>query len=369
MPLWSNAQALSFPLCNRLPHVPVFELDPLIDARWDYFVEQHSLAGVFHTSAWLRALQGSYQYSPKVFTTSAPAEPLTNGMLFCEVNSWLTGRRLVSLPFSDHCDPLLSSADEVRDLIEHLRTVMVGAHYSHVEFRPKLLERCFRVGCGSASSEFFLLHTLPLDPPLGDIFHNFHKSCIQRKIHRAEREGLRYTKGRTELLLTQFYQLQLRTRRRHNLQPQPYDWFRNLAVSLGDHLTVHVAYKAAQAVAAIITLSFKETVTYKYGCSDERFSHLGGTPFLFWKIIEESKTAGFRRIDLGRTEMDNLGLAKFKDRLGAQSQILKYYRLSNSPSVREFRTSWVTPLLRRMSSYMPDSVLAVSGRILYRHLG
>ena len=37
---------------------------------------------------------------------SPPDEPLENGFLFCRVESWLTGRRLVSLPFSDHCEPL-----------------------------------------------------------------------------------------------------------------------------------------------------------------------------------------------------------------------------------------------------------------------
>ncbi len=44
-----------------------------------------------------------------VLTTCAPDAPLTDGVVFCEVDSWLTGRRLVSLPFSDHCEPLLQT--------------------------------------------------------------------------------------------------------------------------------------------------------------------------------------------------------------------------------------------------------------------
>ena len=60
-------------------------------------------------------------------------------------------------------------------------------------------------------------------------------------------------------------------------------------------------------VAAILTLSFKDTVTYKYGCSDERFNRLGGTPFLFWKTIQEAKAEGMSQLDLGRSDLHNEG--------------------------------------------------------------
>jgi len=65
---------------------------------------------------------------------------------------------------------------------------------------------------------------------------------------------------------------------------------------------------------------------YKYGCSDEKFHHLAGMPFLFWKLIEESKALGAEQIDFGRTDMDNDGLVEFKDRFGTTRQRLTYYR-------------------------------------------
>lgn len=351
------------------PSMSVFELNPLADLRWDDFVERHPRGSIFHTRGWLQALRDTYQYEPIWVTGSSPAAPLADGLLFCEVNSWLTGRRLVSLPFSDHCDALVTSSCEARGIMEHLHALMAGGKYRYIEFRPSVTENGISESPDAASSECFLLHILSLDPPLGELFQKLHRDCIQRKIRRAERESLRYVKGRTDLLLDQFYRLLLRTRRRHNLPPQPLQWFRNLSRCLGDRLAVHVAYQADHAVAAIITLNFKNTITYKYGCSDERFANLGGTPFLFWKLIEESKNAGSRWLDLGRTEMDNQGLATFKERLGAQRQLLNYYRLSDSPGTKESRLSWATPWLRRACAHLPDSVLTVSGRLLYRHIG
>ncbi|MGA7927712.1 MAG: hypothetical protein WCA20_17195 [Candidatus Sulfotelmatobacter sp.] len=42
------------------------------------------------------------------------------------------------------------------------------------------------------------IHTLHLRPNLDTIFHNFHKSCVQTKIHRAGRENLEYEAGRAK---------------------------------------------------------------------------------------------------------------------------------------------------------------------------
>src|SRR5271155_4012640 len=98
----------------------VFELDPTKDARWSEFVERHPKASVFETVGWLQALQHTYGYEPVTFTTSPPTDELKNGIVFCRVNSWLTGRRLVSLPFSDHCEPLCNSPEELNVLLRYL---------------------------------------------------------------------------------------------------------------------------------------------------------------------------------------------------------------------------------------------------------
>src|SRR6185295_8609350 len=90
----------------------VWAIDPLRDDRWPGLIALHQNASVFHTRGWLNALQTTYGYEPVAFTTSAPTEKLTNALLFCAVRSWLTGSRLVSLPFSDHCEPLVEHSDQ-----------------------------------------------------------------------------------------------------------------------------------------------------------------------------------------------------------------------------------------------------------------
>ena len=60
-------------------------------------------------------------YQPVAFTTCAPAAELRNAVVFCEIQSWLTGSRLVSLPFSDHCDPLVDDRDQFASIRWYLQ--------------------------------------------------------------------------------------------------------------------------------------------------------------------------------------------------------------------------------------------------------
>jgi lipid II:glycine glycyltransferase (peptidoglycan interpeptide bridge formation enzyme) len=122
-------------------------------------------------------------------------------------------------------------------------------------------------------------------------------------------------------------------------------------------------------VAAMLTLSHKTTVTYKYGCSDERFHSLGGAPFLFWKAIQESKNQGMRELDLGRSELNHAGLVEFKDRLGAVKTMLTYWRYPIMRTTEAMCPTWRIQIAKGVFSCVPDAVFAASGRFLYRHIG
>lgn len=189
-----------------------YEIDPLRDSRWSGLVDHHPQASVFHSPRWLTALQAVYGYEPAAVTTCPPGSPLTNGLVFCRVKSWLTGRRLVSLPFSDHCDPLVDRADELDVLLVHLKQEITQEKWKYFEIRPISFEPSVRTELGQFVTYYF--HKLDLGPGTDQLFHNFHKDCVQRKIRRAVRERLKYEEGASEDLLQKFYHLLVMTRRR-----------------------------------------------------------------------------------------------------------------------------------------------------------
>ena len=342
-----------------------YELDPLCDSRWADFVGRHPRASVFHSPNWLRALRSVYGYDPVLVTTCPPGASLTNGLVFCRVTSWLTGRRFVSLPFSDHCEPLVDRSEELDEMLLHMKRYIDRDRWRYIEIRPVSFQP-------SGATEFghlvtYSFHRLDLSLSSEGLFRNFHKDCVQRKIRRAEREKLQYEEGTSEDLLQKFYRLLVMTRRRQYLPPQPLTWFRGLIAAFGNDLKIRVASKNGVAVASILTLSHKKTMIYKYGCSNAAFNNLGGTALLFWKTIQEAKDDGLESLDMGRSDVGNRGLIAFKEHWGSSATPINYWTYPKRPESRS--TGWKKSLADKLVSAAPDLALETAGRLLYRHIG
>jgi GNAT acetyltransferase-like protein len=347
----------------------VYQIDPITDARWPEFVARHPRASVFHTVGWLKALQGTYGYVPVAFTTSSPTSDLKNGIVFCRIDSWLTGRRLVSLPFSDHCEPLYDSAEDADFLIRNLQTALTEQKWKYLELRPINMN----FGQAGGNSDFlaagkYFLHRLDLCPDLNSVFRSLDKDSVQRRIQRAQKAGLTEKCGRSDELLKDFYALFVITRRRHHLPPIPYAWFNNLIQCQDKALEIRLAYKDCTAIAAILTLRFRSVVYYKYGCSDARFNRFGATPWLLWRAIEMGKSNGANQFDMGRTQEENAGLLVFKNHWVPQPERLVYWRFPKSSAVGS-TDRWKLQMAKRIFSCMPDRLLTITGRLIYRHIG
>jgi hypothetical protein len=222
----------------------LYRFDPLTDPRWPGFLEDHPRASVFHGTKWLESVRQTYGHEPIAYSTCHSSENLTNGVVFCRINSRLTGCRLVGLPFADHCEPLVNDSakpDELSCMLEQVLKDAVNDGVTHLELRPTRSERW--KATKATTSEDFVLHTLDLRPPLETIYQGMHRSTIQRKILRAERERLNFESGNTETLLNVFYPLQVMTRKRHGWPPQPIQWFRNLRQAMGESLQISIARK------------------------------------------------------------------------------------------------------------------------------
>ena len=348
----------------------LYEIDPIEDARWSELVERDPRGSLFHSAAWLKALQQTYGYKPIAFTTSEPLGPLRDGFVFCEVKSWITGCRLVSVPFSDYCEVLCQEGETVAFCADRLIAMSRDRGWRYVELRPVAFSD--QVARLSQPCVTYTLHRVDLRPGINDIFECFHQSSIQRKIRRAERELLGYEEGVTEALLDQFYRLLVATRRRHRVPPQPKSWFLNLMANFGGDLKIRVASHKGRAVAGIITIRHKDSMYYKYGGSDVRFNNLGGMHHVYWQAIQDAKRLGLRTFDLGRSDVDQPGLITFKSRWGAQISSLNYYRIPRTASAVhcfEPGTAWRKRIGGRIFAHTPAPILSAIGARLYKHIG
>jgi hypothetical protein len=87
-----------------------------------------------------------------------------------------------------------------------------------------------------------------------------------------------------------------------------------------------------------------------------------------WHAILHYRRSGFRYLDFGRTENDNLGLRQFKRGWGADEKTIYYYQYSTKEK------KFVVPPIRIQSGYkvfrlLPVATLRLIGQILYPHMG
>ena len=297
--------------------------------------------------------------------------------MLSRIRSWLTGKRLVSLPFSDHCSPLVSSPTELRDLFADLKSFLTAEGWSYLEIRP--VDNSFDdvlQAAGFQRGDEYLLHRLRLDASADDLFRQFHKSSVQYRVRRAERLGLVCEVGRSPKLIRDFFHLMAITRRRQLLPPQPYQWFENLVRCMGkDGIDIRVAYKDQRPVAAVLNIKAFGHVCYKYSCSDLHFKSMNATCLLLWHTIQDACRDGAEVLDLGRSAIDNPGLIRFKSNWAGEPTRLTYWRLQTptSPSPHSGFSSWLDDSKvtgsKRIVALLPQPVLNRIGSILYKHIG
>jgi lipid II:glycine glycyltransferase (peptidoglycan interpeptide bridge formation enzyme) len=260
----------------------------------------------------------------------------------------------------------MQSCEQLNDIFDYLRAQRAGKKWAYIEVRcpSSAPAQHFR---NFAGQQVFAIHKLALDGR-EQVWQRLHQNCVRRKVQRAAREQVSCVEGRSDSLLRQFYELLVMTRARHGVPPQPISWFQNLIECLGSKIKISVAFKGDRPIAGILILQYKQVVTYKYGCSDPRFSSLGGIQHLLWKTIQDGIADGMVEFDMGRSDPGQGGLIAFKRRWGAAESQLMYLRFPARPP-HSRSSARIARIGKYVCSHVPSRILTVAGNALYRHAG
>jgi hypothetical protein len=295
--------------------------DPLARSDWDDLVATHPQATFFHGSAWARTLVESYGFKCR-YVAAIQGGRLLGLLPVIEANSWLRGKRGVSLPFTDECAPLVSESVSAEALFKFALDEGQGRGWKYLEVR----------GGNEHFGEFsqsisYYTHTLPLTPTLEETFAKF-DSAVRRAIRKAERSGVSVRFGNDLESVRAYYHLHCRTRTRHGAPPQPFYFFERLCkyVLQRDLGFIALAFHEERPISGAMFFRSRARAIYKYGASDERFQSLRGANLVFWRSIQKLIAAGTAELNFGKTIMSNEGLRKFKLGWGAQERIIHYAR-------------------------------------------
>ena len=341
------------------------------DPKWTEFVARQSPANIFHSSLWMDLLSSCYGYRPFVYVVTGGDGSVTAGLPFLGVSSWLTGRRWVSLPFTDHCSPLGQDEEALKELIKELVQLRARQEIPRMDLHWPLPEQD-----GVHPGKEFVWHNLALSNTPEALFRSFGK-MHQRNIRKAERAGVTVRQSSASEDLETYYRLHGQTRQRQGLPVQPRKFFRLLGEKIlqADQGFVLLAHKDQVPIAGAVFLTAGETILYKYGASDSQYLSLRPNNLIFWKAIEGACQKGYRTFDFGKTDLDNEGLRAFKRGWGAEERSLRYTVISASqeppapPRERKARAlkQQIYALMETVIRKAPPLVCRVMGELFYKH--
>jgi hypothetical protein len=337
-------------------------INPTQYPDWDDLLLSSEKNSFFHTAGWSRVLAESYGYTPLFFTHFVNSR-LSGLIALMEVNSFLTGKRGVSLPFTDQCEPIAEEESSFNEIFNEVIKHGQKSGWKTIELRggyPYL--------CKKKPDSTFLTHHIDLAKTEEELLASFRNST-KRNIIKAKKNGVLVKADNSLVATREFYRLNCLTRRDHGLPPQPYGFFKNLH----DHIIsknkgrVFLASFSGKTIAGAVFVGFGSKAIFKYGASDRKYQHFRANNLIMWAAIRHYAAGGFSLLDLGRTEPGNVGLLQFKRGWGARSTGLNYYKydLQKLDFVSE-RPNW-------KSSYsffkkMPIPLLKLVGKLIYRHV-
>jgi hypothetical protein len=337
--------------------------NPIEYPGWDALIETSDQTTFFHTAAWARGLSESYDYAPHYFTVIDGGR-LSGLLAVMAIKSCLTGKRGVSLPFSDECNPVAKDQKTFEMLLNESIAYGRRSGWKYIEIRggTNFLPNAVAVA-------MHYVHTLELSPDVTEVSRRF-KSNIRRNIHKAEKEGVTVAIERSRDALAAFYRLHCGTRRHHGLPPQPWSFFEKIyeyIIAAGKGFVALAGYQNRWIAGAIYAL-YRDQAIYKYGASDRRSQHLRPNNLVMWEAIRWCCSHAVRSFSFGRTEPENEGLLQFKRGWGASEGTLAYYRYD----LRGDRFVGDTTQANKLNSLfrrMPVPLLKMAGNLLYRHMG
>jgi CelD/BcsL family acetyltransferase involved in cellulose biosynthesis len=338
-------------------------VDPITDVRWNALLSLEA-AGLFHSPPWLRALSVTYSFKMQAHVATDAANVVRGGVAFCEMAD-VFGRRVVSSPFCDTCDPLLESSQwwptlfaclQKHELPVYLRCV--EDHTAQGDPRVTVIKRA-------------RWHTLQVNGDIDAVWDGL-EGPARRAIRKARRGDVtvRLLEGADSP--AKFHRLHVALRKRkYRLLAQPLSFFEAVKECFEkiDGWFPMGAFVDGQLVAATIYLRWGDTLYYKFNASGDSLE-LRPNNLLVWAGIELAQSLGCRKLDLGPSDDDQRGLIRFKQQFGAREREVRFLRYL-PPGWPDHQSAELHRLLGELTRLLTspdatDELTAQAGALLYR---
>jgi CelD/BcsL family acetyltransferase involved in cellulose biosynthesis len=350
-------------LSNGTQAISVSCTDPISDPGWRELLK-HPAAGLFHSPPWLCAIKDAYGFAIRACLATDGENKPVGGLGVCEIDD-AAGHRLVTVPFSDSCDPLFNSYDVWRALFRELQS-----HQLPLNLRC-LNEHTISIDKNLTTIKRARWHRLSLSSSPEELWLRMAPGC-RRAIRRSNSLGVEVRPLVGDGDRDAFHQLHANLRKqKYRMLAQPVHFFEAIERRFREVDGWHSlgAFLGNRMIAATIYLKWGDTLYYKFNASALDALNTRPNNLLVWSGVTLAQSLGCRFLDLGPSDDDQPGLIRFKQNFGAQEHELRFLRWT-PPGWRETTTNrgMLGEITRRLTEpHVPDVVTARAGAVLYRY--
>ncbi len=288
---------------------------PEIAGEWDQFIASNTQGTPFHSTAWMRALERTFDYENRSFYVLRDGKIAGVLPLFL-VSNWIVGRCLISTPFADYgglCAEDEASADA---LVEHAVEASAAEKIDFLELRhktgkprPQFYIKDLYVSFATelAAEPEAQLKRLPRD--------------TRYMIRKGEKAGLEFRDGLEQL--PEFYELFTLNWRRFGTPVFSRQWLEALVDEFRGSAGLVMARANGRPVAGVFSFVFHDTLFPHYSGAAPDANALAANNFIYWELMKSAIKQGIRRFDFGRSKQ-NTGAYKFKSTWNMQVDPLQY---------------------------------------------
>lgn len=341
----------------------IISVNPKISQKeWEDYVFKHPEGNVYHLPAWKEVLEESFANYQPFYLFAFDAKKKLSGILpLFQVRSFLTGKRMVSLPFSYVCGPIADSDEIGKILLKEAKKICQKNQSDYLEIR------CFNPkNIRWQLSQYYSTYRLLLFQDPNRILQKF-DSEIRRKIRKGQKMGARVIQDNSQEGLRTFYRLNLLNKKSLGVPAHPLEFMEKIRQKMAKYYRLYLVKVDNLPIAGGIRFFYKKTALAVYGAADRRYLNFFPNNLRDWQAIVDACQEGYAVFDFGRVPQNDPRQASYKKDWGAKEQKLAYYYPSRPKKLIHERNSFSYHLISQIWKKLPLGAAQLLGENLFKH--
>ena len=293
-------------------------MDPTSDPRWAQLTDGPR-GSLFTSDSWLRVLRQTYGFDFSARVLLEGTMPVS-GVASVRVDD-IRGSRIVSLPFCDYADPVVSDASHWAVLADPLFEEEIPVRARATQGSAWDTDDRVRVANETR------WHGVDLAPDLDAIWTGLGQSA-RRAVRKAEKNGVEIRLAQDLDDVRAFYDLHCGIRRsKYDMLTQPLELFENLwrEFAPSKRFALLLAEVGDMVVGGTLYLQHGDTLYYKFNASLTDGLDVRPNDLLVWSGIVLGKERGLAMFDFGQSDLDQPGLLRFKEKYATHQRTIRAY--------------------------------------------